>query len=595
MSMPESETPNTQGLKLLARLWPFVKPDKYVFLIAALLSPMGALLALSQPYLIKLIIDDHIVVGVVEGLSQILLVYMGLLIFDYLIGASFSGLIAWGGQRTLVRLREFLYQRVLSLPQKFFDKRPAGVLLTRLTNDIESLGEAIGSGVVTIGLDVLMIVGSLTMMIALDWELTVILAVLSPIMLVAIEIIRRQLRTYFMRIRDAISAVNGHLAEQIDGVEILQLFSAEERSTKKFLKLNSEFRNACTRSNIFDALMFAFVDGLGSVFIAVLLWYGSGVIAQSGLPVPEIEPRSAGLMVAFIDYLNRLLMPIRDLSSKVAIIQRALAALTKVFGLVDSCEPLDKSGIEMKEVKGQIEIKNLAFRYKDNGEDILKGISFDVNPGEVVAIVGSSGSGKTTITRILDKAYMGYKGSILLDGKELSTIAVNDLRRHIISVRQDIQVFSNTIKFNIQMENPQITQQDCDSSIQTTYAEKFVNRLGWDHILKEKGADLSVGESQLLTFARTMAHSPSIIILDEATASVDSITESLIQKAIAHILEDKTVIVIAHRLSTIQQADKILVLEDGQIIESGKHEDLLQLGQRYAELVEAGRPVASIG
>ena len=583
-----------QGLQLLMRLWPFVREDKLAFFMMFVLSPVGAALALSQPYIIKQVIDEHIMTGAMSGINQLLIMYLGLLVLDYVSSASLTILIAWIGARTQVRLREFLYQRVLSLPQKFFDTRPAGVLLTRLTNDIDSLGEVIGSGVGTLGLDLLMITGALSMMLYLDWELTLILAILSPVLIVVIEFIRRRLRIYFTKIREAIAMVNAHLAEQIDGIEILQLFSAEDRAAQEFLNRNSKFRDACTRSNIYDSLLFAFVDGLGSVFVAILLWYGSGAIAQSGLPVPEIEPRSAGLMVAFIEYLNRLLMPIRDLSSKVAFVQRALASLTKVFGLVDACEPTDISGISVGELHGDIKVKDLHFRYSDDSDDVLKGISFSVSPGEVVAIVGSSGSGKTTVTRLLDKAYTGYRGSIKIDGQELSELSVNELRQQIISVRQDIQVFSDSIRFNVQLDNLKVSNEDGHRAVQQTYFGGVVERLGWSHVLRERGADLSVGETQLLTFARTMAHQPSIIILDEATASVDSITEGLIQKAISEILAQKTVIVIAHRLSTIQQADRILVLEAGEIVEMGTHKELLQNGKRYAELVEAGKSVTNI-
>ena len=272
----------------------------------------------------------------------------------------------------------------------------------------------------------------------------------------------------------------------------------------------------------------------------------------------------------------------------------ALASLTKVFGLVDACEPTDISGISVDELHGDITVKDLHFRYSDDSDDVLKGISFSVSPGEVVAIVGSSGSGKTTVTRLLDKAYTGYRGSIRIDGQELSELSVNELRQQIISVRQDIQVFSDSIRFNVQLDNLKVSNEDGHRAVQQTYFGGVVERLGWSHVLRERGADLSVGETQLLTFARTMAHQPSIIILDEATASVDSITEGLIQKAISEILAQKTVIVIAHRLSTIQQADRILVLEAGEIVEMGTHKELLQNGKRYAELVEAGKSVTNI-
>jgi len=276
-----------------------------------------------------------------------------------------------------------------------------------------------------------------------------------------------------------------------------------------------------------------------------------------------------------------------------SVIQRALAAVTKIFGLVDEQEPMDITGVDVPPTKGHIRLSNLQFAYSEQADDVLKGIDLEIHPGQVVAIVGSSGSGKTTLTRLLDRSYTGYRGSITLDGVELSTCSIPSLRKQVVAVRQDLQIFSRSLAFNVMLENPSITLEQANEAAKLTCSDGFINRLGWGKILRERGGDLSVGEGQLLTFARTMATDANIVILDEATASVDSVTEAKIQKAIENIFSQKTVIVIAHRLSTIQQADSIVVLEQGRVVEQGTHNGLLALNGRYAKLVDAGK--AAVG
>ena len=581
------------GLSLLMRLWNFIKVDRWYLLFAIFLSPVVAYLSLLQPYLLKEIIDNHISQGTTDGVFALAVQYFLAALGAYILSVVYALIIAWTGRRTLVRLRMFLFKRVLRLPLSFFDTRPAGMLLTRLTNDIEALGESISAGIVTLLLDVLLIIGCLGMMFYLDVSLSLLLLTCSPILIFAIEFLRRKLRHFYLEIRTATSKLTAYLAEQIDGVEIIQLFSAEERAEKTFEDKNRRFRNACTRSNIYDAVMFAVVDGMSSIFIALLLWYASSLMGNVFPMFAIDEPRTLGLMVAFIDYLNRLLEPIKQLSSKIAVLQRALAALTKVFGLVDEQDPISFEGKKPQSLSGSIVLSDVRFRYSDDGPDVIKGISFAVNPGEVVAIVGSSGSGKTTISRLLDRSYTGYRGSITINGAELREIALPHLRQFISAVRQDIQIFSETIQFNIDLDNSDISEKERSAAIEATYSNRFVDRLGLHHRLSENGGDLSVGEGQLLTFARMMAHTPQIVILDEATASIDSITESLIQDAIGRILEEKTVIVIAHRLSTIQRADRIIVLEKGEIIEQGKHQELLEQNGRYAHLVNAAHEIFS--
>ena len=576
-------------LSLLLRLWPFLKKQSWILWIAVALTPLITYLQLLQPYLIKQAIDEHILIGRMEGLIQLGFYYLLAVLGSYVATAIYSIALAYVGQMMLKELRLFLYDRIIRLPLSFFDNKPAGVVLTRITNDVDAIGESIGAGVITAIIDIFMIVGCLSMMFYFHTPMTLMLLLLSPLVLLLVNFMRGKLRILYLQIRESISEVNTHLSEQIDGVDILQFFSAEQQSMDIFGSKNALFRDASKTSNIYDALLFAFVDGIGSVLIGLLLWYATGQLEKNGIFIGDISMLTAGIMVAYIDYMNRLLGPIRDLSSKVAIIQRALAALIKIFHLVDSCEPRQDKGIGISNIRGEIILKNVGFRYSKEGKEILKNINLTVSPGEVIAIVGSSGSGKTTLTRILDGSYTDYKGSITLDGIELSTISLSSLYHHISSVRQDIQLFSQNVHFNLTLNNPNITKEILQDAIQRTRAEDVVQRLGWEQEMKEGGGDVSIGEGQLLTFARMMAHQPTIVILDEATASIDSITENKIQEAIDEIFASKTVIVVAHRLSTIQKANRIVCLEQGEIIEMGTHDELLLQKGRYYELVEAGK------
>ena len=583
-----------RDLQLIGRLWPHAKPDAWVFVFALVATPAIAALSLAQPWFLKRIIDEHVVSGKLEGLTDLALLYLAAVAGAYIIEAAYTLAIAWGGQRLILRLRRALFEHALGLKQRFFDRQPAGKLLTRLTSDLDSLGDALGAGIVTIVLDLLMIVGTVGAMLWLDWQLSIVMLLMAPILLGVLEFLRRRMRKLYLDIRDALASINAYLAERIDGVAVIQLFGAETPTKVEFDERNLHFRNLTSRSNVYDSLMYAVVDGMGAVFMAVILAVGAGMLADSVGGMGS-EVRSAGLLVAFIDYMQRLFRPLRDASGKIAVIQRAAASLTKIDDLFAKAEPASRGDHALESFEGHIQIRDLWFRYSEDAEDVLRGISLEVKPGEVVAIVGATGSGKTTLGRVLDKSYEGYRGSVHLDGIELSEIKTDILREHVSAVRQDIQLFSAPLTFNVALGNDGISADQRASAAEVVRAQDLVERLGWDHQLRERGSELSVGEGQLVTFARTMAHDPAVVIMDEATASIDSMTEKRIQEAIEAIMEDKTAIVIAHRLSTIQHADRILVMDAGKIVERGTHTELLEINGHYAKLVEAGEAARTGG
>jgi len=547
------------------------------------MTPIGVLGELAQPVLLKEGIDTAIGSGDIPSLLNIALVFAVVVVCGFI--AQCIGLFGLQlvGLRALARIRSDLFRRVMGQGQRFFDRRTTGSLMTRTTNDVEAIYDTLAFGAVALISDALTIIGTVAVMLFLDWKLTLVAFSISPLIVMVVNLFRRKIRYLFTGIRKALSVLNGFFAEQIHGMQVLQLYSAEERAQADFRRQAHAYLDLYRRANWWDAALYAIMDGISALAVGLMLMYGAYQfdIDTSGVTL--------GLLVAFIDYLTKVFVPIREFSGRFAMIQRAIAALERVFGLLDTREEISAGKGPMKPVRGGVTFENVSFAYREDRDDVLHDISFSVQPGEVVAIVGTTGSGKTTIGKLLQRMYDGYRGSIRLDDQEIKEVSAEDVRRNVTVVHQDAYLFDAPIRDNITLW-ADIPEETVKTAAQQSRADTFIADYpdGYDHLITERGGNLSSGQKQLLTIARAMVRAAPVVILDEATASVDSLTERLIDEAVDELLADRTVLVIAHRLSTITKADRILVLHQGQIIEQGSHTELLNAGGRYAYLVETG-------
>jgi len=572
MSAPESDWVR------LRRTLPYLRPDAPLYVVAVLCAPASALLTVAQPYLLKVAIDDHIVPQQAEGLQTAALYYLGAVLVAFLMESLYTLTLSYAAMRTITRIRQHVYRHTLGLAQSFWDREPTGKLLTRTTSDVEALGETLTAGAITIVLDVMLVVGILVAMLSLDPKLTAVMVLVAPVLAVAIEGIRRVLRRLYLQVRTTIATLNAYMAERLTGLEVVQLYSDEQRVLEQFRKRNHAYRDATIRTNVWDAALYAIVDGMSSVTMALMLWYSASDWFGSAV--------TAGLLAAFLDYVAKLFTPIREFSAKLAVIQRANSALEKIFSVLDHDEVVEAGDRSLPEVEGTLAVRGLHFAYGD-GPDVLSDIDLDLRHGEVVALVGRTGSGKTTIGKLLIRMYDGYRGSITLDGDELSSLTTDTVRGAVGMVHQDVQLYPGTVRFNLAL-GADLSDEQLTEAIELANATAVVERLGGlDGRVEHKGRNVSVGEAQLLAFARTMAHDAPIVILDEATASVDTLTEARIQAATEALLARKTVLVIAHRLSTVVGADRILVLDAGQVIERGPHAELMAAGGHYQDLFDS--------
>jgi ATP-binding cassette subfamily B protein len=577
---------NSVDGKHLKHFLGFVNPYKKTAWIGIAMLPLSVITSLLFPWLIIQVIDVHLVQGNGEDLWLHIVYLAAVLIINYVVDAIYSFNLRKTGLLAITDMRGALFARVLKLPRRYFDNTPTGVTLSRLTSDLESIGESFVQSLVGLVKDSINTIALLVMMLFINWKLAlIVLIVMPPVMFLTVNI-RDRLRTVHRKSRSSLARGIGYLQEILLGVKTVQLYRAEALVEEKFNHFNNEFLEAQKKVNKYDAVLFAFISGVTSITIALMIWYGSGEVIENALTL--------GVLIAFINTLEKVFVPIRDFTSQIATIQSSFASFDHIEELF--VEPTEEEGREFYAqhlIEQQLtnfvslEFKNVSFRYAQHLPYVLKDVSFKLEKGHQIALVGSTGSGKSTILRLISKTYQDYEGSILLNGLELSKIPIDDSAKHFSLMMQDVFLFEKSVQFNIALGDEKISSEQVKEAASYVYADNFINQLPgqYDFRLDKNGANLSIGQTQLISFARAIAQGGQVMMLDEATSSVDSITESLIQKAMQRLFTEKTVIAIAHRLSTVRHSDTILVLEKGQIVEQGNHETLVALKGIYAGLL----------
>lgn len=573
----------TKDWNLIRNFARFFKPYKKWLIYSLLSIPFTTAGGLVFLWLIEKIIDVQIANKDVQGVITYAVFLMVVLILNYLFDAIYSYSFTKAGNFAIKDMRKALFAKTMRFPLKYYDKNPIGVTLSRLTSDMDSLSESFAAGILGLLADSIKTIALLSYLFYINWQLTFVVLIAVPPIVLVIKYLRKKIRDAYNVARVSLAQAASYLQESLNGIKTVQLYSAEEETFKNFDKLNRKFCNAQNKSNVFDAALFSVVEGITSIAMGLVILFGAILIWDIGYTI--------GVLVVFVTTLNRLFIPVKQFTQQIATIQRSLSALEHINFLFEQ-ELDEEPEYETKmpsfdEEFQEIEFKDVYFSYSKDGPEILKGISFKLKKGQRIALVGSTGSGKSTIIKVLTKAYKGYRGSIKINGVELSEIPLKKINSTISLMQQDIFMFNDSISFNIGLERQNISQDDIETSAKFVYADKFIDQLPekYNYQIQDNGANLSKGQSQLISFARSICGKSELIILDEATSAVDSLTETYIQKAIENIFSQKTVIAVAHRLSTIKNSDIILVLENGYVIESGNHQELANAGGKYAQLL----------
>ncbi|MBY7660602.1 ABC transporter ATP-binding protein [Vibrio atlanticus] len=574
-------------LKYLKHFFKFAKKYKGSAILGIAMLPLSVITSLLFPWLIIQVIDVQLSHGDMDGLLEYVFYLVIVLVASYVVDTTYSYNLRKTGQYTITDMRSVLFARVLKLPRSYFDNTPIGVTLSRLTSDLETIGETFVQSVVGLVKDSINTIALLVMMFFIDWQLTLIVLVIMPPVMYLTVYVRNRLRALYKVTRSTLARGIGFLQEVLFGMKTVQMYRAEEQVEKRYQGYTDEFLRAQKKINKYDAILFSFISGITSVTIAIMIWYGSEQVIEGALTL--------GVLIAFINTLEKVFVPIRDFTSQIASIQSSFAAFDHIEELF--VEPTEEEGrnlLPSNKVEKQLEqfvsleFKNVSFRYKDDSPYVLKNVSFVLQKGHQIALVGSTGSGKSTILRLISKTYQDYQGSILLNGIELSQISSEDSAHLFSMMMQDVHLFEESIQFNIALGKAHLSRTDVEQAARYVYADKFIEQLpqGYDFHLEKNGSNLSVGQTQLISFARAVAQGGQLMMLDEATSSVDSITEDFIQKAMQRLFKEKTVIAIAHRLSTVRHSDTILVLDKGQVVEQGNHQQLVIQNGVYAGLLK---------
>ncbi|MFK8057434.1 MAG: ABC transporter ATP-binding protein [Saprospiraceae bacterium] len=578
MASPEKSSAN---YGLLRRILREASPYRGLLIISALLAIVSAPLAALRPRLVQAMVDDYIVKFDLDGLQKMTLVIAGVLVLEALVRYGFTYITNWLGQSVVRDLRDKVFAHITSLRLTYFDRTPIGTSTTRTINDIQTLNTVFTDGGIAIIADILVVFVVLGIMFSISWKLTMICLTTIPILIFASYIFKEKVKSAFQVVRTQISKMNAFLQERISGMAIVQVFNAEEQEAARFRTINREYTQANLNSIFYYAVFFPVVEILSAASLGLMVWWGArGVIGG------EV---SLGVLVAFPLYLNMLFRPIRTLADKFNTLQMGLVAAERVFTVLDRTDVIpDEGQLTPKHFEGNIKFDKVSFAYTEE-EWVLKQVSFALEAKQTLAIVGSTGSGKSTIINLLSRFYEIQKGEISIDGKPIQEYKLDSLRSRIAIVLQDVFLFGGTVADNITLADPSISREQVIEASQMIGAHEFIMRLpdGYDHIVHERGATLSMGQRQLISFVRALVFNPDILVLDEATSSIDPESESVIQFAIEKLIEKRTSIVIAHRLATIRHADKILVLDKGKVVEFGNRDELLAIeGGHFRELWE---------
>ena len=568
-------------LALLRRLWRYVRPYRGQFILSLVCLPLTSAFLLAQPYILKMAVDSYMAHHDSRGLAVAGLLFAGALLGEFLFFYSQYRATMEVAQKSLADLRADLFAHLQELPASFFDRNPIGRLVTRLTTDVDAINEAFTAGTLTIFMDLLTLAGIVVIMLSINTRLALVTLTVLPPLILILEFFRKRSRETYRSIRERLARINAFLQETLSGIAVVQLFAQEKKLFAEFNQRNRDFRDANHLSNIYEASLFSIVEAAGSISVAVMLWYGA---SQVGVGTVAL-----GTLVAFVEYLQKFFVPIREFGTKYTTMQSAMTALERVFQLLDAPVTITSPAMPHRttRVQGRISFDHVWFAYK--GEDwVLHDVSFTVEPGQKIALVGATGSGKTTISKLLNRFADVQRGRILVDGVDVREWDVKALRRQIGVVLQDVFLFAGDVATNVTLGRADITREALERATHSVNADRFIMQFpqGYHELIRERGSNLSGGQRQLLSFARALAYNPPILVLDEATSSVDSETELLIQDAMNNLMVGRTTLVIAHRFSTIQNADRIIVLHKGYMREFGTHLELLEQRGIYWRLYQ---------